>query len=208
MAGRIKRTISFHGETHTYKIDGRVVPSVTEVLADLYPGWAASEWYLQRGRAVHACAAMIAQGLDFDHDERIAGQVEACRKFWATMEYFPEVVEGRLFSVRYQYGGTVDLVVRESGAFLVIDYKASLTDVVPIQLAAYALAVPENYPAIRKISYGMAVELRADGTYKCSEIYSLRRYTAEWLASLSVFNVRRRLGITQELEPGKETEDE
>ena len=47
-------TCTFDADRHEYRIAGRVVPSVTHVLGDLIPGWRASDWHLQRGRAVHA----------------------------------------------------------------------------------------------------------------------------------------------------------
>ena len=50
---------TFDAETHEYRIGGRKVVGVTTVLNDLIPGYRASDWYLQRGRAVHAAAAMI-----------------------------------------------------------------------------------------------------------------------------------------------------
>ena len=68
---------TFNDATHEYRIGGRFVPSVTQVLGDLLPCFQAGEWYLERGRAVHACAAMIAKGIAFDHDEQIDGQVMA-----------------------------------------------------------------------------------------------------------------------------------
>ena len=75
---------TYDDATHTYAIDGRPVPSVTDVLRDLLPCWQASEWHLQRGRAVHACCAMIARGVDFTHDPQISGQVSAARLWFAS----------------------------------------------------------------------------------------------------------------------------
>lgn len=194
---------AFDPESHTYRIDGRPVPSVTEVLADVIPGWQAGEWYLQRGRAVHACAALVAQGEEFDHDPRIEGQVSAVRKFLRDTGYFPELIERPVFSRMYRYGGTLDLVVRESSRLLIIDYKATLTEAVPIQMAAYIHALWETCRV--KVRYGLGVQLGEDGQYKCSEIQDLRRHKSEWLALLTAFNVRRRLGVKQEFQ--QETED-
>ena len=75
-------TLDFNEAAHQYTLNGHDVPSVTQVLGDVLPGWRADDWYLERGRAVHACAAMIARGEEFDHDSVIAGQVAACRRFF------------------------------------------------------------------------------------------------------------------------------
>ena len=42
---------TFDEETHTYMIDGRPVPSVTQVVSEFIACWMASEWYLKRGTA-------------------------------------------------------------------------------------------------------------------------------------------------------------
>lgn len=188
---------NYDDEKHEYTIGGAIVPHVTGVLADLLPSWKAAEWYLQRGRAVHACAAMIAQGVEFEHDPRIAGQVAACKKFFADLK--PRVVafERPVFSRRYRYGGTLDLLAKLPGRFLVIDYKATLTEAVPLQCAAYALAM-EEAAQMSTIQYGAGVELREDGTYKMSDIYKLARFRQEWLALLTAFNIRKHFKVRRE----------
>ncbi len=201
----------FDSETHTYTIDGRPVPSVTEVMADVIPGWHAGEWYLQRGQAVHACAALIAMDREFDHDARITGQVEACRKFFRDTQPWIELCEYRLFSQAHQFGGTLDLMVRAMDGIrlprrntgpIIIDYKAALTDAVPIQLAAYAALIKQNFPQYQNVRYGIGVELRDNGTYKWSEVYDLQRHTHEWRSILTAYRVRRRVGIEAMKEPG------
>lgn len=197
---RTNHTYRFDEATHTYYIDERPVPSVTQVMADMIPGWRAADWYLQRGRAVHACAAMVAQGLEFEHDERIAGQVAACRQFYRVVyggilpTFVP--VEFAVYSRQYQYAGTLDLLASFRKSPTLVDFKATLTDAVPIQLAGYAIALNERDGF--SVKFGMGVQLNEDGTYKCSEVYDLRRYKAEWLALLTTYNVRRRLKIKEE----------
>ena len=180
---------SFDATSHTYTINGRLVPSVTQVLGDLLPGWQASEWHMQRGTAVHACAAMIAQGKAFDHDPAIAGQVAAIRKFFSEVK--PQVleVEKRLFAEGYGYAGTCDMVAVFKKAAVVVDWKATVTAAAQYQVAAYALAM--------NLDYGCAVEIREDGTYHMTPIWELRRYKQKWLALLSAYNIRRECGIKQ-----------
>ena len=185
---------TFDESTHTYRIDGRKVPSVTQVLGDLIPGWKASEWYLNRGQAVHACAAMIARGIEFEHDPQIDGQVRACRKFFAEVKPVVHNVETAMYSEKYQYAGTYDLFGELDGRLIVFDWKASISPALPYQLAAYALES-------NVVNYGCGVVLKETGEYSMTEIYDLRRYKQGWLSLLGAYNIRRKCGIKEE---GKE----
>jgi len=184
--------LTFDEAAHAYTLNGRPVPSVTQVLWDLLPSWRASEWYLQRGRAVHACAAMIAHGVAFENDPAIDGQVEACRKFFREIQPFVIEAEERVSSTAYQYAGTLDMACRIGGKPMVVDYKATLTPSVPYQLAAYGMA------RVPPVNVGLGVELRGDGTYRMSELWDLKRYKQKWLALLTAYNVRRECGIKEE----------
>ena len=194
----------FDAASHSYTINGRPVPSVTSVLGDLIPGWKASDWYLQRGSAVHAVAALIANGKTFVHDPQIDGQVSALRKFFRETGVTPLAVEFPVFSERYQYAGTLDLLAFWANEKTVIDFKASLTPSVPYQLGAYALAYDDSPNSGRTpIRFGLGVEIQEDGNYRLSEVFNLKRYQAEWLALLTTYNVRRRCGVKETKEEGE-----
>jgi hypothetical protein len=188
-------TLTFNEPAHQYAINGRNVPSVTQVLGDVIPGWKASEWHMQRGRAVHACAAMIADGVVFENDPVIDGQVAACGRYF--QEVAPDVVgnEVRVGHATHQYAGTLDLIVRDARGLCVIDYKATLTLTVPYQLAAYALAYEHMHKT--KVRFGYGVQLNESGTYKMSEVYDLRRVKQEWLCVLGAYRVRRKCRVKE-----------
>ena len=175
----------FDPTTHTHYIGGRPVEGVTTVLRDLIPGYSASEWYLQRGTAVHACAAMIGEGIEFEHDPQIDNQVQAIRDFFREVQPVVESVELPVSSPAYRYAGIADLVATVGGVRMVIDYKASFSAATPWQLAAYAMLM------IPDVKVGMAVQIGADGKYRCSEHYELKRFKNEWLALLTAYRVRR-----------------
>lgn len=183
---------TFDAETHTYMIDGRPVPSVTQVLSDLMPGWKASEWYLNRGTAVHACAAMIAKGVDFDYDPLIEGQVTACKRFFSEVKPYMlyGMTETRFWSSKYKFAGTLDLAAIVSYKTCIIDWKASFATALPYQLAAYSILVQECLQE-GGINHGFGVQLNDDGTYRMSEVFDLRRYKQGFLALLSAYNIRR-----------------
>ena len=187
---------TFDATTHTYTIDGNVVPSVTQVLSDLIPGWQASEWYLQRGTAVHACAAMIARGVEFDHDPSIDGQVSACKRFFAEVKPIVFEVERQVYCERYCFAGTFDLECSVNNRRCLLDWKASFGAALPYQLAAYSVAYDEcgGYP----IRHGYGVRLNEDGTYKMSCVYDLRNYRNGFLALLSAYKIRRACKVKEE----------
>jgi len=191
---------TFNAITHIAEINGRRVPTATQVLRDLMPGWQASQWHMERGRAVHAAAAILAAGgepeiTDVDPDNRayMEGCVAAVKRFFRELRPVPVHVERTVFSERYQYAGTLDLVATIDGLPCIFDWKASLMPSLPYQLAAYALALD---PVSRSLRFGYGVEIRPDGTYQMSERHDLRTYTNGWLAMLTVYGIWSKYGLT------------
>lgn len=174
-------------DTHTYMIDGRIVPSVTQVLGDLLPGYHASEWHMQRGTAMHACAAMIAQGVEFSHDPQLDGRVASLRAFFRDVRPKVMAVEQQLYSQAFLYAGTCDMVCEIDGRKMVVDWKSTIAPAAKWQLAAYA--------QILGLAYGCAIEIRDDGSYRMSEIWNLTRVKNQWLSLLAAYNIRRECGI-------------
>ena len=185
---------TFDPDAHRYTIAGKVVPSVTQVLGVMLPGWKASEWHLERGRAVHACAAMIARGKKFDYDLQIAGQVAACLKFFAEVRQVVLAVEHRVFSLHHQYAGTLDLLIQWGPVHTaVVDWKSTLSDQVPYQVAAYAEAYGEQEDALTP-RYGFGVELRENGRYQMGEVYDLKMWRRKWLEMLRQYKAKQEDG--------------
>lgn len=185
--------VDFDRETHTYKLDGKFIPSVTQIINEILPmNYNPHHWYLQRGTAVHACAAFIAKGVEFEWDERISGQVTAIRRFFNEVK--PDVlgVEEVVFSKTYMYGGTYDLWCKIGTMNCLVDYKATMSiDLVGLQLSAYELAVSPY------IKYGIGVEIREDGSYSMSEPIVLDKYKREFLSLRAVYAIRERMGLNK-----------
>lgn len=190
---------NFDPVEHSYAIAGRRVPSVTQIIRAILGDaiWSASDWYLERGRAVHACAAMIARGPAFTHDPQITGQVAACRQFFQDVK--PEVieVEAPVFSETYQFAGTFDLLARIAGKFCIVDYKSALHEIAKIQIGAYSILRPQTH-------HGMIVQLSEDGRYKTTGIIKIDRYRNEFLALRSVYGIRQRLGLFETKKEGND----
>tara|TARA_R110000824_G_scaffold33479_8_gene107269 strand:- start:1998 stop:2576 length:579 start_codon:yes stop_codon:yes gene_type:complete len=181
--------LRFDEESHTYYLNDRKIPSVTQIMSEILgQPFFATEWHMQRGSAVHAYAELIAKGVTFDRpDERIAGRIEACKKFHAEVVQEVIEVEKKYASVRYQYAGTGDLLMRNDGVTYLADYKGTLTKQTEIQLGAYGILT-----GARK---GFGIQLNDDGTYKMSDIYELKRPGQEFLNLLSAYNTKARLGM-------------
>jgi len=190
---------TFDPVKHQYFLNDRPVPSVTSVLQDLLPCWKAAPWYLTRGQAVHACAALIARGKNFTNAPEIDGQVAALREFYAEVKPVVIDVERKVYSVRSQFAGTLDLLTVKPGSerLMIIDYKATLTPSVPFQCAAYALAIEDQMA--RVVKWGCGVEIRENGTYQMGAIIDLTIYKRKFLELLGAFNSRRECKIKQEV---------
>lgn len=185
---------------HAYTLNGRPVPNVTSVLGDLLPCWQASDWHLQRGQAVHACAAMIGRKLDFRHDPEIEGQVMACKRFFAEMRPHVLHVETPVGSLEHGYAGTPDLICIINNRHVIVDYKAGVGPSLEYQLAAYAIAATETLGL--DIHWGMGVVLRTDGQYQVAKggmIDIGRRLSSSprfgWLSLLAAHRIRRACGV-------------
>lgn len=195
-------TTRFDEAAHQYFITTngveRQVPSVTEVLRTTLDEaiWKAREFFLGRGRAIHACAALIARGRAFTNDPAITGQVEACRKFFRDMKPVVLGVEEQVYFPIYNCAGTRDLRCIISGKTVILDWKSSLSEVAEIQVGAYAL---DN-----SARWGMVVALKEDGTYKTGGLFKVERRKQEFLALLSTYMIRKRLGIETKKEGGDE----
>lgn len=186
----------FDAETHTYRIGGRVVPGVTGIIKETVGvSWEADQWYLTRGQAVHAAAALIAKGKSFTCDPRIEGFVAALRAWFAFYRPVVLMVEEQVYSERHLYGGTLDLLCTlpdyaKLGAVMV-DWKNSLDeDRAAMQMGAYSLC---NHG--KPVRWGFGVELHEDCTYRMSKQMDLRRASNDFLNLRSTYSIRERLGV-------------
>jgi hypothetical protein len=187
--------IEFDEATHTYKLDGKVVPNVTGIISETVGvGWKVNEWFLTRGKAIHLCAAFIAQGKEFKFDERLSGYVSALRKFFK--EVNPTILgsEIKVASDLYQYAGTLDLLCK-IGYNCIIDYKHSIDKYrLPLQLGGYSQAWKETSEDDETINYGYGVEIKENGTYSMSERIDLRIPRNEFLALRTAYRIKERCG--------------
>ena len=188
--------LEFDKSTHTYKIDNKKVPSVTQIINELLPmQYSPNDWYLQRGSAVHQCAAYIAKGINFDCDIRIAGQVDALFKFFKEVQ--PDIlgIEEKVYSVQYRFAGTYDLWAMIDNKHCLIDYKSSISiEHIGLQLGGYSIAME---PVVFR---GVGVQLKEDGKYNMTNIINLKNYRREFLALRTAYAIRERMGLNKKPE--------
>jgi hypothetical protein len=168
--------LQFDELNHEYRIDGRPLPSVTQVLEDVgiidyskIPN-ETREQALERGRVVHLCTQFddeFSRDGQQLADEQIAdsvrGYVEAWRRFRRETGFTPDLIEYRSYHATHLYAGTLDRtgVFRAERTRFVVDLKTgTAAPWTRIQTAAYSafFTTPRLFPRL-------AVELHKDGTY-------------------------------------------
>jgi hypothetical protein len=177
--------LQFDEEKHEYRHDGRVVPSVTQILKPLseaeYRGVNRDvlDAAAQRGKAVHKMIELdLRDDLDVDSlPDELQPYYTAWQNFRNLSGFECLLSEARVYSPRYNYAGTLDLFGRLNGDAALIDAKRTV--VVPRsvgpQTAGYEQALRWNYPdLVSKCVNGpgegcinrYALHLRADGSWR------------------------------------------
>lgn len=141
--------IEFDAATHVYRVNGVVVPSVTQILAVLSDG--AKQFYTKesrdRGRAVHAAIDLLHDG-DLDEssiDARVLPYLEAYRCFLLDSGYLSVGRECVAHSDIHGYCGTLDALGSFVSGYALLDIKTgSIPATVGAQTAAYWTAWNES----------------------------------------------------------------
>jgi hypothetical protein len=160
-------TIDFDEAVHSYRLNGRVVPSVTQVLK--LAGVVDDEWYddasCLRGTYVHEATEMFDKGeLDEETlDPVIVPYLGAWKAFLRESKAEIIDIEKRVVNEVYRYAGTLDRIAIVAKRLTVIDIKTGSPEPShQLQTAGYARCLPESVQRL-------AVYLRDDGTYKSVE---------------------------------------
>lgn len=187
-------SLAFDEETHVYKIDGRVVPSVTQVLKGA--GLIDTAWFndeaRDRGTYVAQATQWLDEGtLDYDAlDPKLKPYVLAWEKF-AYLENEIEIVsvEARVANHPRMYAGTLDRLMRWNGYIWVIDIKTGASQAWHgLQTAAYQECVTGG------ALYRGSVVLKPDGTYKFKE-HKDRNDRNAFLSALNLYHWKKEKGL-------------
>ncbi len=139
--------LEFEESTHTYRLNGFVIPSVSAVMEplnrDKYKGISESvlDVAANRGTAIHnAIENYIRFGI-VDIPEDFKGYMDAFIDWHTLRNPQPIVLEYRTCHKILRYGGTVDNVSEINGVPTLIDYKTTVAEnskTFGVQLEAYA----------------------------------------------------------------------
>lgn len=144
--------IHFDAEAHRYSLDGRILPSVTQVLDVLGAYDGVPESMLKRarriGQDVHTAIELIEEGtLDDASVEADTWEFVTQYSMWRARTR-PVVLacEGMVFDDVFGFAGTIDLYAMIDGAPWLLDIKtpAQAQRTWPLQLWAYLEAARRN----------------------------------------------------------------
>jgi len=179
---------TFDPETHIYKLDDREIPSVTQIIKEVF---GEREWWsvhsAEVGRALHLAVHYYNTGsLDKSSlDDQIIGRFAGFEKFKIEAPYIIKQSEVVLFSSKYRFAGTLDMVMENN---IIADVKSSLDRAVYLQLGGYSILLNHAKKAF-------AVVLSKKGTYKLSDIIKgtkIKYWENAFLNCLSVYNLMKR----------------
>ncbi len=152
----------FNEETHTYSIDGNVVPSVSSFLesSGLKPFIPYKSDGKPRGKRVHHLTELFDIGL-YEHDEEYGGYVDAWEAFLLYEKAKVLFSETLVYNPVMNLAGTIDRFIEMNGKIYIEDSKTgSNADWHKYQLALYALIIEE--PEIGRCN----VVLKPNGKYR------------------------------------------
>lgn len=169
----------FDAESHTYRLDGKVLDSVTTILKRLsreayrFVDKSVMERAAALGTAVHKLIELdIAGTLDEEalHPDLLS-YLQSWRRFLATSGFRPILSEQIVWSARYCYAGQLDLLGELHDFIALVDAKRCAQ--VPVtagpQTAGYEIAARERFPEIfikGKPVKRFALQLNTDGTHR------------------------------------------
>jgi hypothetical protein len=199
---------TFQEEGHIYRdTAGQPILSVTQVLDSVgivdYPEFAsvqdAMEWKSTLGTAVHKATQFIDASeegeLDWNTlDSRCVSYVVAYEKFCEEACFVAEKVElqGAVQLPQGRVAFTLDRIGKLGGLSAIVEIKCTLNieQSVAIQTAAYEECVlalghkPEGSPTFKRV----AVQLRANGTYKCYPYHDpMDKKVWQWALALATW---------------------
>ena len=176
--------LDYDDESHSYRVDGLRIPSVTKIVDSCFPKnlheWVAvvggeeykriTEEALTIGNDTHKYIEdFITYGHTCDKpDEHIANPIEAFLEW--DEKYEPQWMssERKIYCDKFKYAGTVDAVAKIGGRVCVIDFKTSKKIYKPyhLQVTAYAQAI-KRMDGLRRWPLGIILRLdKETGQYE------------------------------------------
>ena len=170
------KSIEFDEAKHQYKVMGKVVPSVTEMVAPLtYSKYrvdnAVVEQAAYRGSLIHELTALWDRG-DLEEDSQMAADVALYLQAWINFchDYSPKWEYIELPIASGNYAGTIDRIGEIDGKKVVVDIKTTSSMdrankiALCTQILGYVFLCWENNLNV-SFCNSIGVQLKKDGTY-------------------------------------------
>lgn len=176
--------LQFNPTTHQYRLNGVVIPSVTQILANTFTTVFYSETSAEMGTEIHKDCENFDMGIRiesaFKHPKRVAQYSLALQDIgWGTLEklaFSPSEIEVASYHPDFFYAGTTDRKRERMFSLDVMDIKSGALnkprDI--LQLHAYANMILANLTPIRRLMIGERVTLY--NFYVWDDDYDIRRY--------------------------------
>lgn len=187
----LRSRLQLEPSTHTYRLDGQVIPGVTSVLKGVgiidysfIPQDVLQE-ASRRGTAVHVALQHYDEGT-FDRgsfNPEWLGYIDAYERFLEQSRFQPAQIEQKIYHPLHRYAGTLDRTGLLDDDLVILDFKTGL--VLPghaLQLAGYLNCLPGPRRFRR-----MALQLCANATYRIHEYpgSDLRLHVEVFLSALA-----------------------
>lgn len=189
--------LQFDSETHTYRFNGAIVPSVTTILSDvgLYDFSNVPEETLKyaadRGTAVHLACEYHDKGILDTVPDVIRPYFDQYLAFLNDMDVEIVEIEKRVFCEKFLYAGTLDRIAvlkKLSGQPVLVDIKTGQKSIAhQVQTAAYEYA----YKTDKRQKMDRYTLYLSDDGYKLSEAHTSRQDFDIFLSALSVYNFKK-----------------
>lgn len=187
--------LAFREEDHTYRINGFVLPSVSQVmkpLSDAHYGSTDKEMLQKaatRGTNVHAAVEnYLLFGVE-DIKAELRGYFDGFKKWIDLSKPVPVKTECRVYHKLLNYAGTADLPCYINGKLTLVDFKTTTVIaqmLTRVQLEAYKKAF-ESHGI--KFEQKLIVQSRRDGSYH-SETYPIDD-TESWRVFTELLDIHR-----------------
>lgn len=196
--------LTFDEVRHEYLLGGKPVPSVTKIISNISEDLMLSTPFIRKtaiGTNVHKVCEMINNGEKINVaalSEDIRPYVNGYIKFLQTAGYTVEVSEMRVFSAKYRFAGTLDIMATgPKGVKTIMDIKTSaiVSPTTALQLSAYEHCYREmnKLPAKEKMDR-VCIWLTGDDNYELIHYKEVNDWNV-FLCKLVSFNWDRKVGL-------------
>ena len=190
-------------EEHIYTVDGKIMPSVTQILqAHLQIDYFHhDDYYRNRGSEVDRCSVLyLEDDLDWDTvDRRVLPYINQFKDFCEATGYMPMEHHGFVHNPQLGYAGEYDLLgyfMNKSGKVLIDIKTGDKRPHYKLQTAMYAMALVQTYGELERYSF---TDFKRFGLYLGQDHYKLEKHDNpadfSYAQSICLANTARKLYV-------------